>query len=357
MEALRLCSSPQSLVVKTDYRFVGCHLYNGAMAKTIPQSRFGADDWESWAYQASPLFKWAGGKRRFILGNSNKFPEFSGTYHEPFAGSLAVYFWMAAKSSSPLKARLSDANLRLIRTYQEVKLNPNGVWESLNDLIEGFKKTSDSAAFYYKVRDDFNLSNPKGDAARFIFLMATGWNGVYRTNLSGKFNVPFGNNDKSPKFPSEVDIFVASTVLKHADLRACSWETSLNAASSGDFIFLDPPYLVAGERDSNIYEKDKAFSFSDHERLANELVSLKNRGVNFMLTNSCLPSLVGMYRDLGLGVEVVSSRRSINSKPDSRGEEGELIVTPGIGSLEKAQSEDDFDLAIRLLKHRKENHD
>jgi DNA adenine methylase len=327
------------------------------MAKTIPQSRFGSDDWENWAYQAAPLFKWAGGKRRFILGNSNKFPEFSGTYHEPFAGSLAVYFWMAAKSEIPLQARLSDANLRLVRTYQEVKSDPKGIWESLSDLIEGFKKSSDASAFYYKVREDFNLSNPKGDAPRFIFLMATGWNGVYRTNLSGKFNVPFGNNEKNPKFPSEIDIFVASTVLQHADLRACSWETSLNAASVGDFIFLDPPYLIAEDRDSNIYEKDKSFSFSDHERLANELVSLKNRGIDFMLTNSFSPSLVGMYRDLGLGVEVVSARRSINSKTDARGDEGELIVTAGLHSLEKSQSEDDFDLAMRLLKHRKENHE
>jgi site-specific DNA-adenine methylase len=115
--------------------------------------------------------------------------------------------------------------------------------------------------------------------------------------------------------------------------------------------------LISEDRDSNIYEKDKSFSFSDHERLANELVSLKNRGIEFMLTNAFSPSLVGMYRDLGLGVEVVSARRSINSKIDARGEEGELIVTAGLNSLEKSQSEDDFDLTMRLLKHRKENHE
>jgi DNA adenine methylase len=140
-------------------------------------------------------------------------------------------------------------------------------------------------------------------------------------------------------------------------LRACSWETSLNAASTGDFIFLDPPYLISEDRDSNIYEKDKTFSFSDHERLANELVSLKNRGIDFMLTNSVSPALVSMYRDLGLGVEIVSARRSINSKTEARGEEGELIVTAGISSLEKSQQEDEFDLTMRLLKHRKENHE
>jgi DNA adenine methylase len=327
------------------------------MAKTIPQSRLGSDDWENWAYQAAPLFRWAGGKRRFIMGNSNKFPDFLGTYHEPFAGSLAVYFWMAAKSTTPLRARLSDANLRLVRTYQEIKSEPKAVWESLSGLIDGFRKSSDPSGYYYKVRDDFNLTNPKGDAPRFIFLMATGWNGVYRTNLSGKFNVPFGGNEKNSKFPTEVDIFVTSTVLQYADLRACSWETSLNAASAGDFVFLDPPYLVSDDKDSNIYEKDKPFSFTDQERLANELVSLKNRGVGFMLTNSLSPSLVSLYRDLGLSVEIVSARRSINSKTEGRGEEGELIVTPGMSSLEKSRSEDDFDLTIRLLRSRKENHE
>jgi DNA adenine methylase len=326
------------------------------MSKSFPLSRLGAGDWENWAFQATPLFKWAGGKRRFIIGNSDRFPSFSGTYHEPFAGSLAVYFWLSAKSEIPLKARLSDANLRLIRTYLAVKSDPKGVWESLSELIEAFKKSSDAAGFYYKVREEFNLSNPKGDAPRFIFLMATGWNGVYRTNLSGKFNVPFGHNE-TPKFPTELDVFVASTVLQHADLRACSWETSLNAASAGDFVFLDPPYLVANNRDSNIYEKDKSFSFSDHQRLANELVELKGRGVSFMLTNACSISLVSMYRDLGLSVEVVSARRSINSKTEARGEEGELIVTAGTSNFEKSKSESDFNLAMHFLKNRKENNE
>jgi DNA adenine methylase len=327
------------------------------MSKSFPQSRLGADDWENWAFQATPLFKWAGGKRRFIIGNSDRFPSFSGTYHEPFAGSLAVYFWMAAKSEIPLKARLSDANLRLIRTYQAVKSDPKGVWESLSELIEAFKKSSDAASFYYKVREEFNLSNPKGDAPRFMFLMATGWNGVYRTNLSGKFNVPFGNNEKLPKFPTELDVFVASTVLQHADLRACSWETSLNAASAGDFVFLDPPYLVANDRESTIYEKIKSFSFSDHQRLANELVALKNRGVDFMLTNSFSTALVSMYRDLGLSVDVVSARRSISAKIEARGEEGELIVTAGKSNFEKTESERNFNLAMRLMKARKEKDD
>lgn len=324
------------------------------MSKGSIQPRLGDDEWQNWAYQASPLFRWAGGKRRFILGNSNKFPELSGTYHEPFAGSLAVFFWLASKSDAPLKARLSDVNLRLIRVYQEVRAQPTEVWEELENLITGYKRSADTNSFYYRVREDFNLSAPRGDAPRFIFLMATGFNGVFRTNSKGQFNVPHGSQEKTPKFPSENEIHVASIVLKHADLRACSWETSLSATSAGDFVFLDPPYLGTENQDSKIYETDRAFSSRDHERLAMELLNLKNRSVDFMLTNSASKELLDLYKDLGLSVEVVSSRRSINSKTDERGEEAEFIVTPGVFGQDNAQHEIDLDLKMRMLRTRKE---
>ena len=317
------------------------------------QPQLGDDDWQKWAYQAAPLFRWAGGKRRFILANSNKFPSFTGNYHEPFAGSLAVYFWLASRSETPLTARLSDVNIRLIRTFQEVKHEPEKVWESLNALIHGFSKTSNPSDFYYRVRDDFNSTKPKGDAARFMFLMATGWNGVYRTNSQGGFNVPFGNLEKAPRFPDKDDIHTASLVLQFADLRACSWETSLNAASSGDFVFLDPPYLIENQKDSNIYEKGNAFSLADHEKLAHELVNLRERGVDFMLTNSLSDSMVTLYRDLRLGVEIVNSRRSINSKTDERGHEGELIITPGDKISTQQKIKDEFDFNVFLLKNKR----
>ena len=311
---------------------------------------FGLEGWQQSAPYASPLFRWAGGKRRFILGNAGRFPPFDGTFHEPFAGGLAVYFWLASKSQMPLKARISDTNLRLIRTYQEIKFEPKVVCEALEELIHGYRNSGDTSAYYYRVRDDFNATNPRGDAPRFMFLMATGWNGVYRTNSKGGFNVPFGNSDKAVKFPTNEDIFCASEVLKHADLRACSWETSLSAALESDFVFLDPPYLTGDHKDSNIYEKGKSFSFSDHERLAKELVVLKHRNVNFMLTNAYSHRMVEMYRDLGLTVDVVSSRRSINSKVDARGDEGELIVTAGSTDPERITNAVTFDLTMKLRK-------
>jgi DNA adenine methylase len=323
------------------------------MTRKVLQAKFGEDDWEQWAHHASPLFKWAGGKRRFILGHSNKFPEFSGTFHEPFAGSLAVFFWLASKSVTPLKSCLSDINTRLIRVYQEVRINPNSVWEDLNNLILGYEKSPDKSSYYYRVRDAYNLSRPQGDAGRFIFLMATGWNGVYRTNAKGEFNVPHGSLNKAIRFPTQIDILVASTVLKFADLRACSWETSLNAANPGDFVFLDPPYLLEGNKEPKIYETERSFGLSQHERLARELVDLKSRGIRFMLTNSVSKELIALYLDLGFDIEVVSSRRSINSKIDERGEEGELIVTPGKERNGLSKSEDALNLKMQLLRMEK----
>ena len=292
------------------------------------QARLGDSEWEQWGHLARPLFRWAGGKRRFIMGNSDKFPEFSGRYHEPFAGSLAVYFWIASTRFEPLSVRLSDTNVRLIRCYQEIKQSPDTTWETLSGLIQGYIASNDKPAFYYRVREDFNSTNPKGDAPRFLFLMATGWNGVYRTNLQGSFNVPFGSMERAAAFPSYADIKSASVVLEYADLRACSWETSLSAVEKEDFVFLDPPYYSEGSNQAKLYEGSQVFGFKQHEALAKACLDFQTRGINFILTNSFSQTMYSLYLDLGLDVTVVSARRSINSKADDRGVEGELVVRP-----------------------------
>ena len=323
--------------------------------------------WADWAPQARPLFRWAGGKRRFIMGYSNRFPEFKGSYHEPFAGSLAVYFWMASNRAEPLRARLSDVNTRLIRCYQEIKLQPGEVWESLADLKGAFISTpvDKRPDFYRRVRNDFNANAPRGDAARFIFLMAAGWNGVYRTNSSGEFNVPYGGeksvegrptSDRVPVIPTQDDILAASVVFQSADLRACSWETSLTAPSPGDFVFLDPPYYSDSGKQAAIYEAGKFFGLSEHERLARALVDLQSRHVDFMLTNSYSKQMHALYSDHGLSVEIVSARRSISSKIETRGNEGELIVTPKRDFQVKDQNNVNFDIDM-ILKWRERGND
>ena len=290
-----------------------------------------------------------------MLSDSHRVPKFQGVYHEPFAGSLAVYFWIVSRSDFPFHARLADINLRLVRTYQEIKAEPVQVWEGLRELIDGFERASDASAFYYRTREDFNANYPRGDAPRFMFLMATGWNGVYRTNSSGKFNVPFGNNVKTPRFPTKKEIEAASMAFEYADIRACSWETSLSSARQGDFIFLDPPYLTDGDSDSDIYDGNHAFGFADQEKLAVELSSLQIRGIDFLLTNGYSPKLVELYRDFGLAVDVIASRRSISSKGNERGETAELVVTPGNLEVKMQDYVSDFDLNFKLLRRDERN--
>ncbi len=262
---------------------------------------------------------------------------------------------MASRSPFPLKARVSDVNTRLIRCFQEIKFEPEEVWTALSDLKMSFVATpfEKKPDFYRRVRSDFNANAPRGDAPRFLFLMATGWNGVYRTNASGEFNVPYGGEksiegsgarDRTPLFPTRDDILAASAVFQFADLRACSWETSITAASAGDFVFLDPPYLSESGRQASIYETRKNFGLAEHERLARGLVELQERRVSFMLTNAYSRQMHSLYSDLGLNVEVVSSRRSISSKIESRGNEGELIVTPRKESQNKDRQSIEFDI-------------
>lgn len=287
--------------------------------------------WLTWAPQAKPLFKWAGGKQRFLWDNRHRLPESFNTYHEPFAGGLSVFFHLAATSAVPINAVVADVNLRIVRTYEEVKWEPEGVSDRLMQLETAFNAATDKVSFYNDVRAQHNRKFPTSDAARFIFLMNTCWNGVFRINQSGHFNVPIGQLKGELKLPSPDHIYAVSTVLQHARIRAQSWESGLTAISPGDFVFFDPPYFHSdGRRD--LYEKNKFFGARDQAKLADALVELQNRDVEFVLTNSAYEIMINLYRERGLAVEVISAHRSISSKLATRGKEDELVVTPGNGS-------------------------
>ncbi|XP_018402042.1 PREDICTED: modification methylase DpnIIA-like [Cyphomyrmex costatus] len=289
------------------------------------------DGWACWATLARPLFKWAGGKQRFLWEHRERIPEGFNTYHEPFGGGLSVFFHVAARSSSPVKAVLADVNLRVIRTYEEVKWEPDVVSDRLRQLEAGYNVATDKVAFYLDVRAQHNRTYPRPDAARFIFLMKVAWNGVFRINQAGSFNVPHGNLKAALRLPSLEEVTGVSVALSQSRLRAQSWETGLNDMQPGDFAFFDPPYFHDDNR-RDLYERNRVFTFSDQIRLADALVDLKQRGVDFLLTNSARPQMIQLYRDRGLRVEEIEVHRSISSKTQGRGREGELVVTPGTQS-------------------------
>lgn len=284
--------------------------------------------WSTYAPAARPLFRWAGGKQRFLWDHREKLPYDFNRYHEPFAGGMSVYFHIAARSSTPVEALLADVNLRVMRTYEEVKWEPAQVADRLRQLEAAYNAATDPAAFYNDVRAQHNRIFPSHDAARFIFLMNTCWNGVFRINQAGQFNVPHGAPKNALSLPTRDEIFAVSTVLQHAKMRAQSWESSLTSVLPGDFVFLDPPYFHEEDR-RDLYEKNRLFTIEDHVRLADALADLKDRGVDFLLTNSAFPAMQALYRDRGLDVEVIDVHRSISSKREGRGKVGELVVTPG----------------------------
>lgn len=284
-------------------------------------------EWSAFAPLARPLFKWAGGKQRFLWEHRDRLPRFEGTYHEPFAGGLSVYWHLAARSPVPMDAVVGDVNLRVTRTYDEVKWEPTKVADQLRQLEAGYNAAEDKAGFYQDVRSTHNRVFPKADAARFIFLMSAGFNGVFRVNQAGQFNVPHGAPKNELSLPSELEVKAVSVVLQHARVRAQSWESAINAMMPGDFAFFDPPYFDGSER-RDLYDKSRGFSRADQVRLADALVGLRDRGVDFLLTNSAAQEMRELYTSRGLSVEVVESHRSIASRAAERGRVGELLVTP-----------------------------
>jgi DNA adenine methylase len=158
--------------------------------------------------------------------------------------------------------------------------------------------------------------------------MNTAWNGVFRINQAGGFNVPHGDPKGSLKLPSQSDVMAVSVALSHVRLRAQSWESGLNDMLPGDFAFFDPPYFHDDDR-RDLYERNRVFTYRDHVRLADALVDLKQRDIDFLLTNSARPQMVDLYKSRGLHVAEIDAHRSISSKASVRGREGELVVTPG----------------------------
>ncbi len=258
------------------------------------------------------LVKWAGGKRWVLERFAHLLPADITAYHEPFCGSAAV----AAHYLGKVPCVLSDRNERLMAMYRGVRDDPDTV-------IAELRRWPYDAETFRAVRDNFNCLTPgepfidSTTAAWFIYLNRTCFNGLYRTNRKGEFNVPFGRYT-NPTICDEETIRAWHEMLRGAALRARPWEKSIELASRGDFVFLDPPYL-------GTFTGYQAGGFSTEEqaRLVRGLESLDIRGVRWMLTNSAAAR--GLYD--GWNVREVQVARPINSRASARGAVGEIIVT------------------------------
>ena len=291
----------------------------------VAQTLWGPE--RSAAQQARPFLRWAGGKQRWLSANSGILPKFSGQYFEPFLGGGSVFFHLVRSEVRPFQAWLGDQNLQLVRAYNDIRNSLENVLEDVRVIQAAYSEARDKRRFYEEVRESFNDGLPKSNTAKFIFLNATCWNGLWRTNSNGTFNVPFGSPKSDEVMPTEVELRNVSAALQHARLRASSWESLVATAGSGDFVFLDPPYYSDSLQKTSPKYGANAFGYPAHKRLAEVLLTLQQRGVMFVLTNSGEPEMVALYRELGLSVREVMVPRAINSKADERQPVGEVIVS------------------------------
>jgi DNA adenine methylase len=268
---------------------------------------------------AIPTFiKWAGGKTQLLSQFENFFPTFFNKYFEPFLGSGAVFFYI--KNLYPEKDFfLSDNNSELINCYEIVK---NEV-EGLLDLLKKHR-SKHSKEYYYTQRnmDTNNLSKVEL-VARFIYLNKTCFNGLYRVNSKGKFNVPIGSY-KNPSIFQEKDLRAANNLLQDVSLKTMPFEEIVNIAQKNDFVYLDPPYHPLSPTSSFTSYTSTSFSENDQRRLAEVYRELDRKGCLLMLSNSYSEFILGLYG--GYRIERVSAKRMINCNGKKRGAIPEAVV-------------------------------
>ncbi len=261
-----------------------------------------------------PFVKWVGGKSQLIKRYTSLMPKSWNRYFEPFVGGGAMYFHF-----KPERAVLNDVNEELANCYRTVR-------DEVDALIEALHTHVYDKDHYYSVREQNPDDLPEVlRAARTIFLNRTGFNGLYRVNKKGLFNVPFGRYT-DPTICDEPNLRACSTLLAGVEFRSDDFERATRDAQRGDFVYLDPPYApVSPTSDFTAYAAG-GFTFEDQMRLKDMLAKLHRRGVQFMLSNSDAPGLRALYERAGWNVKRVRASRAINSKTSRRGKVYELVV-------------------------------
>ncbi|HIK29306.1 MAG: DNA adenine methylase [Oscillatoriaceae bacterium SKW80] len=265
-----------------------------------------------------PFLKWAGGKSQLITQYKPYFPETFKTYYEPFLGGGAIFFHLL-----PEKAILTDINPELINCYLCVKNQVEEVIELLE--THQYNHALSPKDYYYKMRRLWGEGTPVERAARLIYLNKTCYNGLYRENCQGKFNVPIGNY-KSPKICNPELLRSVSVALKKAKIAVSSFENVLySAKTSDDFVYFDPPYHPLSSTSNFTAYSRYNFNESKQIKLRDTFAELANRGVKVMLSNSDCLFIRELYKDFN--IYEISATRAINSNGKKRGKISEILVT------------------------------
>ncbi|MEN9204017.1 MAG: DNA adenine methylase [Thermostichus sp. DG_1_6_bins_120] len=268
--------------------------------------------------KARPFLKWAGGKGQLLSQYEPFFPQEWGTYHEPFLGGGAVFFHLAQRHSNPpFRAILSDINPELVNVYCCVR-------DHVEDLITllADHQAQHSKDYYYALRAA-DSPDPLWRAARLLYLNKTCFNGLYRENAQGQFNVPLGRY-RNPRICDGDNLRAAARVLQGVELLVEPFWQILERAKPGDFVYLDPPYYPLSASSSFTAYSRYPFGEAEQRQLREVFGALVHQQVQVMLSNSDCPFVRELYRDFP--IVTISAARAINSQAHKRGPILEVVV-------------------------------
>ncbi len=260
-----------------------------------------------------PFLKWAGGKRWFAERAIDLLPKSYDRYVEPFLGSGALYF-----SLRPARALLADANARLMETYDAIRSD----WKKVGDHLAWHQRKHDHDHYYAeraRVRRSLHAR-----AAQFIYLNRTCWNGLYRVNVAGQFNVPIGT--KTTVVLETDDFEKIATQMRRCKLRCSDFETVLDDCGRGDFVFVDPPYTVKHNMNGFVRYNETLFSWADQIRLRDCVVAAVRRGAKVLVTNADHPSIRKLYRDFAK-IRPITRASVLAADAGFRTQVNELVIT------------------------------
>jgi len=272
-----------------------------------------------------PFVKWAGGKNQLLPELDSLIPSKFNRYFEPFLGGGAMFFHLVSDKNMTFTAYLSDTNEELIKTYKVVKESVEELIEALTKHQKGYDKNP--SEYYYRLRD---LIQPKNDveiAARFIALNKTCYNGLYRVNKNGKFNVPMGRY-KNPLICDSGNLRNVSSVLRYskAEIQCVDYRKMLLKADTDDFVYMDPPYDPVSSTSNFTAYTHQGFGDEDQLNLKKTFLELNHKECKVLLSNSDTPFMRELYSDFSSRFKEVKVSRAINCKASKRVGHRELLI-------------------------------
>ncbi len=265
---------------------------------------------------ATPFVKWVGGKRSIMDALKARLPEDFNHYYEPFIGGGALFFELHRTLQG--KAYLSDTNFDLVMAYSVVQRAPNELLELLREHAQ-----KHSEEYYYKMRDRHHLQNPAEIAARLLYLNKTCYNGLWRVNSKGEFNVPIGRY-KNPGIIQEENIWACNQVLKDVEIQCFNFDKI--KPNESDFVYFDPPYHPTDDTSFTRYAK-LDFTEQNQVRLRDFALDLYKKGVKVMLSNSDTKFIRDLYKNKPFKIATVQAPRFVNCKSNKRNPVNEVLIT------------------------------